>query len=151
MVLGQLGEKRLPVQSERGFEYWAYWQGRSCRHGPNKRLVSNIALARRNKAGKETRVAISVKRNKGGRHYLTVHLSGKDYYLSRIAAWCFSNPLNISWDVFNGGGKRDWQAGHLSLVETDCRVQNLRVMTRKQNLDMYKEEAWVKYKTVFRG
>ena len=67
MVLGQLGEKKLPIQSERGFGYRAYWQGRSCRHGPNKRLVSNIAVVRRNKAGKETRVTISVKRNKGGR------------------------------------------------------------------------------------
>ena len=154
-VQGKHGERKLPICSKIGVEYFAIWQGKGTGYGPFGMVVSVVVVVRR-KAGKELgKCQVSVRPMKGGRHFGTISAGDDDWYLHRLAAWCFANPRNVSWKVFNQAGSsprtKKWQAGHLSLNECDCRVKNLLVMTRKQNLAMYKDVALAKWGGVFKG
>lgn len=79
---------------------------------------------------------------------------GRKWYWHRVVAWAFSNPRRLTWATYWGKrahGQVKYQAGHLSMDELDCRVSNLRVMTRRQNLDMYRQVAKAKHSLVYRG
>jgi hypothetical protein len=83
-----------------------------------------------------------------------VKAGGQDWYWHRLVAWCFSNPGKLTWAKYQQKDKKGayvYQAGHLDRSEVDCTVGNLKVMTRSQNLDMYRKEAKAKYRTVYKG
>ena len=147
-----MAQKQLPVQ---GHGAWVVvWQGRNTRYGPDGAMRSNCVLYIKKTGHRPKKVALYVHQTKGGRHWLRTKLGGKPFYWHRLVAWCFSNPLNLSWEVYHKqdkSGAYKWQAGHLSLDECDCTVGNLQVMTRLQNKAMYKGDASQKHGTVFKG
>ena len=148
-----IAEKVLPL-SPGPTEWVAVWQSRPTLYGTHKKLRSDVVLYKRLPGAQPKKVAIYPAKGKGSRHWLKAKAAGKPWYWHRLVAWCFCNPRNLSWTTYHkklGNGHYEWQAGHLSRKETDCTAKNLLVMTRNQNLAIYKGEAADKHKTVFRG
>ena len=146
-------QKVLPLGPGRS-EWVAVWQSRNTLYGPQKKLKSDVVLYKRLPGMQGKRVTITIDKGKGSRHWLRVKAAGKQWYWHRLVAWCFCNPRNLTWSTYHQelqNGQYKWQAGHLSLQETDCTVKNLRVMTRQQNLAMYRGSAKVKHGTVYKG
>ena len=83
------------------------------------------------------------------RFWLRTTINGKTWHVGRLIAWAFSNPRNLSWDVFAQTPTK-YHALHISLDETNFCCSNLKMGTKRQNAMQYKDEARAKHGAVRR-